>query len=130
MEIIDMTNPMSNPTPMSIVTTTTVPEEMNNTTNAVASPSDVGTTSKITPSMNTTTDLSVIQDMACTFKAFTRERKKLCCTHTPKSTFMVDWKKGTKSNHVWNNVVLINCEKLKVVIKKAMSEDNNTKNNT
>ena len=79
-----MTNPMSNPTPMSIVITTTVPEEMNNTTIAVASPSDVGTTSKMqsAPSMNTTTDLSVIQDMACTFKAFSREKETILFSHT------------------------------------------------
>ena len=37
---------------------------------------------------------------------------------------MVDLKR-TKSSHVWDNVVLIDCEKLKVVIKKAMSEVNN-----
>ena len=37
---------------------------------------------------------------------------------------MVDWKR-TKSSHVWNNFVLIDREKLKVVIKKAMPEDYN-----
>ena len=116
MEGIEMTNPMSKPTPMSIIMTTTVPEEMNNITIAVASPSNVGTTSKMqsTLSMNTTTDLSVTQEMVCTFKAFAREKE-----------LMVDWKR-TKSSHVWNNIVLIDCVKLKVVIKKAMSEDNNT----
>ena len=120
-----MTNPTSNPTPMSIITTTTVPEEMNKTTITVASPSDVGTTSEMqsTPSMNMTTDPSVAQETACTFKEFATE-KELCCTHTPKSTFMVDWKR-TKSSHVWNNFVLIDREKLKVVIKKAMPEDYN-----
>ena len=89
MESVKMTNPMSNPTPMSIIMTMTVPEEMNNTTIAVASPSDVGATSEMqsTPSMDTTTNLSVTQEMACTFKAFARE-KELCCTHAPKSTFM------------------------------------------
>ena len=90
-ERIEMTNPMSNPTPMSIVMSTRVPEEMNNTTIAVASPSDVGTTSKMqsTPLMNTTTDPSVTQDTAFSFKELARE-KELYCTHTPKSTFMVD----------------------------------------
>ena len=34
---------------------------------------------------------------------------------------MTDWK-WSKSSHVWDNIVLIDCEKLKVVIKKAMSE--------
>ena len=78
-----MTNPTSNPTPMSIITTTTVPEEMNKTTITVASPSDVGTTSEMqsTPSMNMTTDPSVTQETACTFKEFATE-KELCCTHT------------------------------------------------
>ena len=38
---------------------------------------------------------------------------------------MVDWKR-TKSSHVLDNIVLINYEKLKVVIKKVMSEVNNT----
>ena len=115
---------MSNPTPMSIIMTTTVPEEMNNTTTTVASPSDVGTMSErqSTSSANTTTDPSDTQETACTFKAFARE-KELCCTHAPRSTFMVDWKRA-KSRHVWNNIVLINCEKLKVFIKIAMSEDN------
>ena len=37
---------------------------------------------------------------------------------------MVDWKR-TKSSQVCDNIVLIDCEKLKVVIKKAMSEVNN-----
>ena len=120
-----MTNPTSNPPPMSIIMTTRVPEEMNNTTIAVASPSDVGTTSNMqsTPSTHMTTDLSVTQETACRFKAFASE-KEPCRTHTPKLTFMVDWKR-TKSSHVWNNIVLINCEKLMVVIKKAISEDNN-----
>ena len=38
---------------------------------------------------------------------------------------MVYWKR-TKSSHDWNNVALINFEKLKVLIKKAVLEDNNT----
>ena len=80
-----MINPMSNPTPMSIIMTTTVPEQMNNTTIAVVSPSDVGTPSEMqsTSSTNMTTDPSVTQEMACTFKTFARE-KELCCTHAPK----------------------------------------------
>ena len=41
-----MTNPMPNPNPMSIITTTAVPEKMSNTTIAPTYPSDVGTTSK------------------------------------------------------------------------------------
>ena len=45
MESVKMANPTSNPTPMSNVMTTIAPEEINNTTIAVASPSDVGTTS-------------------------------------------------------------------------------------
>ena len=79
MESVEITNPTSNPIPMSIVTTTLVPEEMNNTRIAVASPSDVGTTSEMqsTLSMNTTTDPSVTQETACTFKAFARERTML-----------------------------------------------------
>ena len=44
-ESVKMTNPMSNPTPMCIIMPTTVSEEMNNTTIAVASPCDTGTTS-------------------------------------------------------------------------------------
>ena len=61
--------------------------------------------------------------MACTFKAFAR-KKELCCTHAPKSTFMVDWKR-TKPSHVWNIIVLIDYERFKIVVEKAMSEDNN-----
>ena len=126
-EGVKITNPMSNPTPMSIIMTAAVPEEMNDTTIAVAPPSDVGTTSETqsTQSMNTTTDLSATQEMACTFKAFARE-KELCCTDAPKETFMVDCKR-TRSSHVWNNIGLIDCEKLKVVIKKARLEDKNMK---
>ena len=33
----------------------------------------------------------------------------------------------TKSSQDWNNVVLVHCEKLKVVIDQAMSNDNDTK---
>ena len=70
-----------------------------------------------------TTDLTVTQEMAPTYKAFAIE-KELYCTHAPKSIIMVDWKR-TKSSYVWVNIVFIACEKLNVVIKKTMSEVNN-----
>ena len=76
-----------------------------------------------TLSMNVTTDPSATQETACTFKAFARE-KQLCCTHAPKSTFMVDSKQTNQT--MTGTRFLIDCEKLKVVIKKAMLEDNNT----
>ena len=122
----EMTHPMPTPKSISIIMTTAVPEEMNNTTIVPTSPSDVGIISKMcsTMPMNMTTDLTVTQEMASTYKAFAIE-KQYCCTHAPKSIFMVDWKR-TKSSKVWDNIVLINCETLKVVIEKAMSEVNNT----
>ena len=101
---------MSNPNSMSIVTTTTVSQKHNN----CAYISDVGTTSK-TLTMNMTTDLTVTQEISLTYKSFTIE-----CTHTPNSIFMTDWKRSN-SSHIWDNSVLIDCEKLKVVIEKAMS---------
>ena len=69
--------------------------------------------------MNITTVLTVTQEMPSTYKSFTAE-KELCCTHAPNSIFMTDWKRS-KSSHIWGNVVLINCEKLKLLIEKAMS---------
>ena len=60
MESTEMTNPTSNPNPMSIVMTTAVSEEMSNTRIVPTSP-DVGTTSETqnTLTTNMTADLTV-----------------------------------------------------------------------
>ena len=114
---------------MSIIETMTIPEENNNTIITIPSPSGATTPSDAptAPAMKNTTDSSLAQEMDWPCEPFEAE-KKLSCMHAPKSAFMVDWRR-TKSSQVWNNDVLIGCEKLKVVIEQAMSNDNDTERN-
>ena len=62
-----MTTPTTAPTPMSIIATMTIPEENNNTTHTIPSPSGVTTPSDAptTPAMNNNTDPSPTQEIGC-----------------------------------------------------------------
>ena len=73
-----------------LVMTTAVSKETSNTT--IVPTSDVGTMASETQNTlttNMTTDLTVKQETASTYKSFAIE-KELCCTHTPSSIFMTD----------------------------------------
>ena len=110
-EVMEMNTP--SPNPLSVIHTRTVPEENTNTTitlPGITTPSDAPTT----PAMNLATDLMPTQEMDCLFKVIEAE-KKLCCTHAPKSAFMIDWRR-MKSTQDWNTIVLIDCERLKILL--------------